>query len=356
MFLTILISLISFFALIVLHEFGHFIMAKRFGVEVEEFGVGYPPRLFGKKFGETIYSVNLIPFGAFVRVKGETGGVENYRSFVGKKMWQRMLIILGGVVSFWIISAVLLSIVAGVWGLPVAVSDDENYNLKNAHVQIISVLPDSPAQTAGLQVGDNLVGFEKMADFQQFVKINQDEEITLTVKRGNDVYEKKIIPGLLEGQEGKLIGVALARVAFRTYPWYKAPFKGVSESWSMTGQIIGGWVLGVKNMLGLASLPEGMKMDMLGPLGIFNLLREYASLGASYFLSLISLISVGLALSNILPIPALDGGKMVFLAIEFFKGSPVNYKIEQKITAVFFIVLILLMVFITFKFDIPRIF
>lgn len=129
MILTILIAFISLIALIVLHEFGHFILAKKFGAKVEEFGIGYPPRLFGKKFGETIYSLNLLPFGAFVKVHGEEGGVENYRSFTNKSIWQRVLIVLGGVVSFWIIAAILLTIVAGVWGLPVAVLDTDSQNL-----------------------------------------------------------------------------------------------------------------------------------------------------------------------------------------------------------------------------------
>ena len=101
---TILVAIFSLIGLVIIHEFGHFILAKKFGAKVEEFGIGYPPRLLGKKIGETIYSLNLLPFGAFVKIHGEEGGIENYRSFVGKPMWQRISIVLGGVVSFWIIS------------------------------------------------------------------------------------------------------------------------------------------------------------------------------------------------------------------------------------------------------------
>jgi regulator of sigma E protease len=237
-----------------------------------------------------------------------------------------------------------------------AVADDDNYNLKNAHIQIMTVLPGSPAEIAGLKAGDKLINFQRIADFHQFIDDKIEEEITLTVKRGKDIYEKKMTAAFIEGQEGKLIGVASVRVGFRTYPWYKAPAKGALETWDLTGQVIAGWAMGLKSIFGVASLPEGVKMEMMGPLGIFNLLTEYAGLGASYFLSLVSLISVALALSNLLPIPALDGGKMLFLAIEFFKGSPINEKIEQRITTVFFVALIILMAFITFKFDIPRIF
>src|SRR3989344_2515746 len=111
MILTIFVAFISLIGLMVIHEFGHFILAKKFGAKVEEFGVGYPPRVLGKKIGETIYSLNLIPFGAFVKVHGETGGVEDYHSFTEKPMWQRISIVLGGVVSFWIVSVVVLSLV-----------------------------------------------------------------------------------------------------------------------------------------------------------------------------------------------------------------------------------------------------
>src|SRR3989344_685296 len=125
MILTILVAFISLIGLMVIHEFGHFILAKKFGIRVEEFGIGYPPRLLGKKIGETIYSINLIPFGAFVKVYGETGGIEDYHSFTGKPMWQRFAIVLGGVVSFWVVAVIILSIVSGVWGLPKEVEDSE---------------------------------------------------------------------------------------------------------------------------------------------------------------------------------------------------------------------------------------
>src|SRR3989338_3746478 len=115
MIATILIALFSLIALLVIHEFGHFVLAKKFGAKVEEFGVGYPPRIFGIKKGETIYSLNLIPFGAFVKIHGEDGGIEDYHSFTGKPMWQRLSIVLGGVVSFWIVAVIILSLVSGIW-------------------------------------------------------------------------------------------------------------------------------------------------------------------------------------------------------------------------------------------------
>jgi len=347
MITTILIALFSLIALLVIHEFGHFILAKKFGTKIEEFGVGYPPRIFGKKFGETTYSLNLIPFGAFVKIHGEEGGVEDYRSFTDKPLWQRFLIIIGGVVSFWIVSVVLLGIVSATWGLPQTLTDEENYNLKEVKVQITQILPDSPAEAAGLQAGDIIVGFEKVIDVQNFAADNKGKETNITIKRGEDVFEKKIVPPM---------GVALARIALRQCSWYAAPWQGVTVSAGMTASVVRGWIAGLKNALGIAKLPSGLKMDFLGPVGILDLLGQYSKMGVSYFFFLVSYISVAMALTNILPIPALDGGKMIFLAIEAIKGKALNHKIEQNITATFFVLLIIFMIFVTFKFDIPRIF
>jgi len=347
MIATIIIALFSLIALLVIHEFGHFILAKKFGAKVEEFGIGYPPRIFGRKFGETIYSLNLIPFGAFVKIHGEEGGIEDYRSFTDKSLWQRFLIIIGGVLSFWIVSAVLLGIVSATWGLPQAVSDEENYNLKEIKVQIAQIMPDSPAEAVGLKTGDILVDFNQVSQVQSFAKANKGKEISLTVKRGSDIFEKKIVPPL---------GVALTRTALRQYAWFSAPWQGVTVSARLTANIVNGWVAGLKNLLGIAKLPSGLKMEMFGPLGILDLLSQYSKMGASYFFFLISYISIAMALTNILPIPALDGGKIVFLAIEALKGKALNYKTEQNVTATFFVLLIIFMIFVTVKFDLPRIF
>ena len=356
MILTILIAFFSLIVLVIIHEFGHFVLAKKFGTKVEEFGIGYPPRLFGKKFGETIYSVNLLPFGAFVKIYGEEGGVENYRSFIGKPMWQRISIVLGGVVSFWIVSAILLTIVAGGWGLPIAVSDTNNHNLIDPRVQITQVAADSPAKDADFRTGDIIVDFDKISDVQDFILANEGQEIILTIKRGQDLFTKKVVPRAIYPEGEGSVGMALVRVALKPYSWVEAPVQGVIASARITSNIVAGWVLAIKSALGMAELPSGVKMEMMGPIGIVDLLGQYSKMGINYFLFLIALISIALALANILPIPALDGGKIVFLTIESIRGKPVNYKLEQKITATFFILLILLMIFITIKFDIPRVF
>ena len=356
MIVTILIALFSLITLLVIHEFGHFILAKKFGTKIEEFGVGYPPRIFGKKFGETIYSLNLIPFGAFVKIHGEEGGIEDYRSFTDKPLWQRFLIIIGGVVSFWLVSAILLGIVSATWGLPQAVSDEDVLRVKEPKVQVVKITSGSPAEAASLMVGDVFVGFDKVGDLQDFVANGKGQEINFTVKRGPNVFEKKITPRLSFPSDDSPLGLTLARVALLQYPWYVAPWQGVIVSKDMTVNIVSGWVASVKSALGITKLPSGLKMELMGPVGILDLLGQYSKMGLSYFFFLVSYISVAMALTNILPIPALDGGKIVFLAIEGIRGKALNCKIEQNVTAVFFVLLIIFMIFVTVKFDIPRIF
>ena len=357
MIFTIIVAIFSIIALIIIHELGHFIVAKKFGVKVEEFGIFLPPRLFGKKIGETIYSINLIPFGAFVKVHGEEGGVEDAHSFTEKPIWQRALIIAAGVISFWIVSAVILTMVAGIWGLTAAVEDNENGNIINPQVRIMAVAAESPAQQAGIKIGDIIVGFERVDEFQKFIEQNKGEEISLKIKRGKEVFESPgLVPRVSPPQGEGSLGVGLVRVASRIFPWYRAPLEGIKATGRLAFGIIGGWSMALKHFSGAEKLPDGVEMEFIGPVGIVGLLGEYFAMGISDFLFFIALISVALALINILPIPALDGGKLLFLIIEKIKGSPINRKIEQNITAGFFVLLILLMLFITVKFDIPRLF
>jgi len=359
MFFSILIALISLSGLLILHEFGHFILAKKFGIKVEEFGIFLPPRLIGKKIGETIYSLNLLPFGAFVKIYGEEKREQDYRSFSKRPIWQRALVVLGGVVSFWIISAILLSIVMGL-GIPTTIEDEQNHNLINPKVQIVAIAPDSPAANAGLEVGDAIIKLQitnyklqitKVKEVQEFTNSNKGKEITLTIQRGKEVFDVTLVPRILPPKEEGPMGVALARTALLSYPWYQAPIRGALATFNLTLSVITGWIEALKNLfLGLPT-----ETQLMGPVGIFDLFTKVSQLGISYFIQFVAVISIYLALFNILPIPAVDGGKLLFLGIEAVRRKPISQEIEQKITAFFFSLLILLMFWITIK-DITRIF
>ena len=349
MFLTILIAFFSIISLMIIHELGHFIIAKKFKVKVEEFGIFLPPRLFGKKIGETIYSLNLIPFGAFVKVHGEEGGVENAHSFSEKPIWQRALIVSGGVISFWLVAIILLSMVAGIWGMNI-LAENDNEELINPRVQIIGVASESPAQLADLKFGDTIIGFEKITEFQDYIEQNKGEKIILTIEREGKVFQTESIEPRVSPPEGEgSLGVGLARTGLKNYSWYQAPIEGLRATGRLVQGIFGGWLMGIKHLLGIEKIPDEMEMKLVGPVGIVNILVQQFERGINDFLYFIALITIALAIINAMPIPALDGGKLLFLGIEKIKGSPINPRIEKKITTSFFLLLIGLMVFITIK-------
>lgn len=359
MFIPILITFFSLVTLAALHEFGHFVLAKRLGIKVEEFGLGYPPRLFSKKIGETIYSFNLLPFGAFVRIYGEDSQIEDLRSLSNKPIWQRALIILGGVLSFWVIGAILLTLVFSI-GAPIAISDSES--ALNPKVQLANIAVNSPAQIAGLKIGDTIqelkiqnekLKITKVEEVQKFINAHLGEEVVLTIERGKEIFDVELIPRITPPVEEGAMGVVLVRTAIKSYPLYLAPLKGIEVSAKLTFEIINGFWQIFSSLFGGKGLPKGV--EVMGPVGIGSLMFQVFQIGSIYYLQFLAIIALHLAIINILPIPAVDGGKLLFLGIEKIKGSPINQKVEKTINTAFFTLLVILMIFITIK-DIAQLF
>ncbi len=357
----ILITIISLVLLLIFHESGHFLLAKMFGVKVPEFGLGYPPRLVGKKIGKTLYSLNLIPFGAFVKIYGQEKKIDSPESFSTKPFWQKALIILGGVISFWIVAAVLLSIVMYM-GVPTVVEDAAEGGLVGPKVQVVNIAPDSPASEAGLEIGDIIKGIsvsgsfyptDKVEQVQNIIEESKGEEISLKIFRGNEEIEPSLTPRTSPPEGEGAIGVALLRTALKSYPWYLAPVEGIKATGNLTVVIIQSWGMTFSSLFGGEGLPPGV--EVRGIVGIFDLFAQAGALGAAYFLQLVAIIAIHLALINALPIPALDGGWLAFLAIERITGKSLNQKVVQGISGAFFILLIILMVWITIN-DVARLF
>ena len=354
-----LIAFLSLIGLIILHELGHFLVAKYFGVKVEEFGIFLPPRLIGKKIGETVYSLNLLPFGAFVKLYGETEEKQEYWAFSQKPIWQRSLIVIGGVVSFWIVAAILLSIVMGL-GAPTAISDEESQGIIEPKVQVIAVAPNSPAEISGIKPGDTIRKFEirnskfeirKVKEVQELTEQYKGQEIILTIERGKKIFGVSLVPRVSPPKGEGPMGVALVRTAIKSYPWYQAPIQGIIATGNLTMAVI----QGLAQALIKVTKGEPTGAQLMGPVGILGLFSQVGQLGLNYFLQFIATISIHLALFNILPIPALDGGKLVFLGIEAVKKKPISSKTEQQITSFFFALLLALIIWVTIK-DIARLF
>ncbi len=358
MILTLLIALLSLVALMIIHEFGHFIIAKKFGVKVEEFGIGYPPRIFGKKFGETLYSLNLIPLGAFVRIYGEEGGVDDYRSFAKLAIWKRVWIVLGGVLAFWIASAIIFSVVFLI-GATVPIGDQDIAGFSNAQVKVIAVEGVSPASQAGILTGDRIIEVNgrkiaKIADFQKITQENKGNNIEIKIERQGLEIILNLVPRALYPATQGPVGVSLERMAtiVEKSAWHQAPFRGIVYTGQITWQAILGIYKVFVDLFSGNGVPSGA--ELAGPVGITIFLARAVNYGFGFFLYFIGSISVFIALFNLFPIPALDGGKLLFLAIEKMIKRPVSLKIEQTLTVIFFFLLIAMSIFVTIKFDVPR--
>lgn len=353
--ITLIIFIIVLSVLVFVHEFGHFIMAKRAGMKVEEFGFGFPPRAFGIKRGETIYSINWIPFGGFVKILGEDGQEPgNPRSFASAKAWIRSGIIVAGVVMNILLAVVLLTFGNAI-GLRVGLIDEAS--VKIAHdtkVQIIQVAAGSPAEQAGLKPLDEIVGFKfegrvldvsKVEEVQNFINQNLGKNIIMLVSSGNELLEKKMMARLNPPTGEGSLGVSLALTGIIKYPWYEAIGRGAMDAVNIFRYTVVGYGTIIKNIF--ATGKAGVELS--GPVGIAVITGKAARLGFTYLMQFTALISINLAVLNIIPFPALDGGRLLFVGIEKIKGRPVSRKIENAINTAGFALLILLMIYITAK-------
>jgi len=347
----IAIALASIFILVILHELGHFLFAKKFGIKVEEFGIGIPPRVAGKKWGETLYSLNLLPLGAFVKMKGEQSSDTSPRSFGSKPVWQRIIIVLGGVASSWLVAIILFTILVGTAGIPTVISDEDVENIRRSQIFIAQVAPNSPAEKAGLLVGDVVQGFDTMTQLQEFVEEHKGEEIQFLIQRlgESELVPVFVTPRIDVPKDEGATGIVLQRVGFVTSPWYKAPIQGTIITGRVTFQIFAGFGR-------MISGQEQVSVDQFrGPIGIIDVLQSSLSFGFSGFLQLIGMIAIFLAIFNTLPIPALDGGRFVFLAIEGIIRKPLPDKLMQILIISSFVAFIPLIIWVSIN-DIQRLF
>ncbi|HZX49869.1 MAG TPA: M50 family metallopeptidase [Candidatus Paceibacterota bacterium] len=347
--MTIAIAIFTIGILVILHELGHFFAAKKFGVKVEEFGIGLPPRLWGKQIGETIYSVNALPIGGFVRMEGEEKRSESPRSFNKKPVWQRLVIVGGGVFVFWVIAAAIFAGLGATVGIPMAI-DDNAQGVADPRVQIIGIASNSPAAEAGIVLGDTILRIQgqeitKMQEVRGIATTHAGQEITLEVRRGTETLQINLTPRIDPPEGEGAIGVAFVRTGMVHYAWWQAPFRGIAHTAQLTVAILRTFADLISGLVAGQGLPPGTQFS--GPIGVVGFLSDSLGLGVSSFLSFVALISVYLAIFNTLPIPALDGGRMFFLLVEAVRRRPLPEKIEQRLIITSFIILIALIIWIS---------
>lgn len=353
MLTTLIVFIIVLGLLVFVHELGHFITAKKSGCQVDEFGFGFPPRLFGIKRGETIYSINWIPLGGFVKIVGEDGDNEqNPRSFSAKPIWQRLLILAAGVGMNVVLAAVLLSI-AYMIGFPSELKDTDT-NVKDAKIQIVAVTEQSPAKDAGIEPGDEIktiasVPVETVAQVQQLIEENKGKETPVDVIRAGEIKHLAMTPRENPPEGEGALGIGLARIGTISYSIPQAIVQGVKLTWYMTKEI----VLAFGGMIANLFTTGKFKGDLAGPVGIAVLTGQAVKLGFVYVLQFAALLSINLAIINVLPFPGLDGGRAFFVIVEGIRRKKMDKKVEGIIHGVGFSLLLIFMLIVTLK-DISR--
>lgn len=349
--------------LVIIHELGHYFTAKFFGIKVEEFGIGFPPRAFGIKRGETIYSINWLPIGGFVKLYGEDeaggGSIKRsaksepskdiHRAFFSKPAWQRALVVFAGVVMNFILAVVIISYLFAVPGVVVP----------TGKIEIVKVSPNTPAAAINLKKGDDIISFndkelKTFSDLSSTLAKNKGKKGKLVINRNGSNITYEIAPQKMTVEKPKRtyygIGVELSDSERLKYPWYQAPFYGTIQVAKFSWLIL----TGLGGIVGNLATKGQVPTDAAGPIGIAQIIGEAIKRGVNDVLWIAAVLSLNLAVINVLPIPALDGGRLFFILIELVTGKKVPQKYESVAHAVGLAFLLGLILLITF-FDISRI-
>lgn len=384
MIFTVVLFIVVLGLLVFIHEAGHFVTARRNDITCHEFGFGFPPRMGGvykdvktgkwklilgnKEYmgNKTLYSMNWIPLGGFVRIKGEDGVNKDLDSFGSKSFWVRFKVLVGGVFMNFVLAWFLFSIIAMFGTTEIAGQQSENAKIiSKSRVQINSVEDNgknnkSPASRMGLAMGDSI---EKICSGGSCYEISTvDDLISVTEMyagknvsvygfTGDNEFVKK---GILRTEdEGKPLGASIAQTVMVTYLPHIAVWKGLERTGMSTYMTLDAFGKMISSLITGNGMPEGLNVS--GPVGIAEMTGKAFDLGLMTLFSLMAILSLNLGIINILPIPALDGGRILFLIIEKIKGGPVDSKLEGYIHGISFFILIALMILVTAK-DILRFF
>jgi regulator of sigma E protease len=343
--LIFLIVLIGLSLLILGHEAGHFFVAKMFGLKIDEFGFGFPPRIFAIKKGETEYSFNWLPFGGFVRIGGERGETaifnggndeaktdsDEKKLFYAQPAWKKSLIVLAGVFVNFIFGWLLLSAVLMV-GTPQT-------------LVITGVQANSPASAVGIMSGDVVKGYTDSQSFINYINAHRGQPTEISVVRNDKEIDFTVTPRVATNPNEGAVGVELEEGGAPREAPLPALWDGLQSSVLLVGLTVGAFWQLITQLFIHASLLPGV----VGPVGIFGVAEETGKIGIGYLIQLLGIISINLTVVNCIPFPALDGGRFVMTIIEKIKGSAVPEKVEAWINGLGFAFLLLLMVLLTVR-------
>jgi len=360
--MTIVIFIAVIVALIVVHEFGHFVVAKLSGMRVDEFGIGYPPRaaVIGKISG-TILTLNWLPFGGFVKIYGEDGlpgqgGEKGSQSFSSRPRILQALVLIAGIAMNLLFAYVLIT-GALIAGTPRALEENEIATAQNVELAIAAVLPGSPAADAGLLAGDSILSAEdghfvfsgvSPVAFTKFVSDGGgNTTIALTVRHADGeeaLLFARPIAGIVASDPSRAaLGIEVATIGVVPLSFISSITEGARLTWGS----IGITAVGLYHFFSSIFTFSADLSQVAGPVGIAGAVGSASAQGLGYLFSIMAVISINLALINLIPIPALDGGRLLFVGIESIIRRPIKPIVAQSINAVGFIFLVLLMVVVT---------
>lgn len=385
---SIILFIVILGLLVLIHEFGHFIAAKKSGVYVEEFGIGFPPRIFGKRIGETTYSINAIPLGGFVKMYGEEydevegrkkapPALKN-RAFVNRKNWQKTIIVLAGVIMNTLLGVTIYYVLLSMNGfqsdpIPLLSPYKFRFGTQEGRVVATSVIDKSPAAKAGIKVEDIVEKYQIGTSINPsgWIQITSAGQLINTVKsaQGKNVYLQvvnyrngaehtvSVTPLYNKDLKRAIIGVNLLDTTILKYQTGKQmllsgfmhSYNIMAYNFSTIGQLVG---MAFKEKQ-LAPVSETVS----GPIGIYSVVHEVVKTSGQKvvknILNIVGLLSLSLAIMNVLPLPALDGGRLVFVLYEWISGRRVNKTLERYVNMIGFFIIILLGILVSIN-DIMR--
>lgn len=356
----IIIFIIILAVLVFVHELGHFIFAKAAGIKVDEFAIGFPPRIASFTKGETRYALNLLPLGGYVKIFGEdyeeaqavevSESPDKGRSFAHKPRYVQAMVLLAGITFNIIFAWILLSI-----GFMSGMAVPEGYNgpgiIKDTATTITSVVKKSPADVAGMKPGDKILALSApdqtvtkplTEDTQKFTSNHNNQPITVTYERSGKQATLSVTPTVRDSDHAT-IGITTDELGILKLGFFSAFWEGAK----LTVNLVKATAVGIVQFLGTAIIGKAHVSDVTGPVGIASLVNDATQLGFGYLISFTAFISINLAIINLIPFPALDGGRVLFVIIEKIRGKALNPKAVQIINTTGLGLLLLLMLVVT---------
>ena len=354
--MTVILFILVLVALIVVHEFGHFVVAKLSGMRVDEFGIGYPPRIAAVKYKGTEYSLNWVPFGGFVRIYGEdeTDAAGNDAFSSRPKILQALTLVAG--IAMNLLFAYVLIVLALGFGTQRALTDQEALTAPDAVIAIADVLPGSPAAIGGLMPGDLIRSVDgpngsftgaQTSEFTAFVSRDTTlTPLTFHIERNYEPMTLQVTPksDIIPTQPWRIgLGISISDVGTARVSWGEAITSGAALTWDLIKQT----AVGLAKFFGSLATFSANLSEVSGPIGIAGAVGNAYGQGITSLLTITALISINLALINIIPIPALDGGRLLFVLIETITRRPIKPSVGRAVNMIGFSALILLMILVS---------